>query len=91
MDIKKLIISISACLFLLSSNVSAEQEEDCFEKVSRGVFKFNKSFDKAVLRPIAAGYNKLPKPNSNRNQEILPLILEPCSQFLIISYKGNGD
>ena len=62
MDIKKLIISISACLFLLSSNVSAEQEEDCFEKVSRGVFKFNKSFDKAVLRPIAAGYNKLPKP-----------------------------
>ena len=62
MNIKKLIISISACLFLLSSNVSAEQEEDCFEKVSRGVFKFNKSFDKAVLRPIAAGYNKLPKP-----------------------------
>jgi phospholipid-binding lipoprotein MlaA len=62
MDIKKLIISISACLFLLSSNVSAEQEKDCFEKVSRGVFKFNKSFDKAVLRPIAAGYNKLPKP-----------------------------
>ena len=65
MDIKKLIISISACLFLLSSNVSAEQEEDCFEKVSRGVFKFNKSFDKAVLRPIAAGYNKLPKPIRN--------------------------
>ena len=62
MNIKKLIISISACLFLLSSNVSAEQEKDCFEKVSRGVFKFNKSFDKAVLRPIAAGYNKLPKP-----------------------------
>jgi len=62
MNIKKLIISISACLFLLSSNVSAEQEKDCFEKVSRGVFKFNKSFDKAILRPIAAGYNKLPKP-----------------------------
>ena len=62
MKIKNLIISFSVCLFLLSSNVSAEQEKDCFEKVSRGIFKFNRSFDKAILRPIAAGYNKLPKP-----------------------------
>ena len=61
MSFKKLIISISACLLLLSSNLSAEPEKECFEKVSRGIFKFNKVFDKAVLRPIASGYNKLPK------------------------------
>ena len=47
---------------MLGSNLNAEPEKECFEKISRGIFKFNKSFDKAILRPIAAGYNKLPKP-----------------------------
>ena len=62
MNFRKLIVSVSACLFLLNSNLSAKTEKECFEKFSRGVFEFNKSFDKAILRPIAAGYNKLPEP-----------------------------
>ena len=62
MTFKKSIILITASVFLLSTNLSAETEKDCFEKVSRVVFKFNNSFDKAVLRPLAATYNKLPKP-----------------------------
>ena len=61
MNLKKIIILISASLFLLSSNLSAKTEKECFEKVSRGVFKFNKGFDKVILRPIASGYNKLPE------------------------------
>ena len=61
MTFKKSIILIITSLFLLSSNLSAETEKECFEKVSRGIFKFNKVFDKAVLRPIANGYNKLPE------------------------------
>jgi len=61
MNLKKIIILISASLFLLSSNLSAKTEKECFEKVSRGVFKFNKGFDKVILRPIAVGYNKLPE------------------------------
>ena len=61
MNFKKSIILVTTCLLLLSSNLSAESEKECFEKVSRGIFKFNKAFDKAVLRPIASGYNKLPK------------------------------
>tara|TARA_B100000767_G_scaffold260090_1_gene270423 strand:+ start:335 stop:1081 length:747 start_codon:yes stop_codon:yes gene_type:complete len=65
MSFKKFIISITACFLLLSSNLSAKPEKECFEKVSRGIFKFNKAFDKAVLRPIASGYNKLPKPIRN--------------------------
>ena len=60
MIIKKSIILITAILFLLSSNLSAETEKECFEKVSRSIFKFNQSFDQIILRPIAAGYNKLP-------------------------------
>ena len=62
MSLKKIIILISASLFLLSSNLNAKTEKDCFEKVSRGIYKFNKGFDKVILRPIAAGYNKLPEP-----------------------------
>jgi phospholipid-binding lipoprotein MlaA len=62
MIIKKSIILITAILFLLSSNLSAETEKECFEKVSRVIFKFNQGFDKTILRPIASGFNKLPEP-----------------------------
>ena len=61
MRFKKSIILVSTCLLLLNSNLRAETEKECFENVSRVIFKFNKSFDKAILRPIAVGYNKLPK------------------------------
>ena len=62
MNFKKSIILITACLFLLSSNLSANTEKECFEKASRGIFKFNQGFDRAILRPVAAGFNKLPEP-----------------------------
>ena len=39
--------------------------EECFENVSRSVFKFNMAFDRAILKPIAKGYNKLPEPIKN--------------------------
>ena len=61
MSYKKIILSILVSLLLFTSNLSAETEKECFESVSRGVFKFNQGFDKAILRPIAAGYNKLPE------------------------------
>ena len=63
MSIKKYIIITLASVFILSTNLKAETE--CFEKVSRGIFKFNQSFDKVILRPIAAGYKKLPKSIQN--------------------------
>ena len=62
MNIKKITILILTSLILFSSNLNAEAESECFEKLSRSIFKFNKSFDKAILRPIAIGYNKLPEP-----------------------------
>jgi phospholipid-binding lipoprotein MlaA len=62
MKLKKSIILITTCLLLFSSNLSAETEKECFEKISRGIFSFNKGFDKSILRPIAAGFNKLPEP-----------------------------
>ena len=60
MSLKKIIIIVSACALLLSTNLRAETGKECFESVSRNIFKFNQSFDKIILRPIAAGYNKLP-------------------------------
>ena len=63
MSIKKYIIITLASVFILSTNLKAETE--CFEKVSRGIFKFNQGFDKVILRPIAAGYKKLPKSIQN--------------------------
>jgi|TARA_B110000444_G_C18781401_1_gene567610 phospholipid-binding lipoprotein MlaA len=62
MSLKKIVILFSASFILLSSGASAESEKECFEKVSRSIFKFNKGFDKVVLKPVASGYNKLPDP-----------------------------
>jgi phospholipid-binding lipoprotein MlaA len=62
MNLKKTLIIISASVLLLSTSLKAETEKECFEKVSRNIFKFNKVFDRAILRPIAVGYNKLPEP-----------------------------
>ncbi len=60
MDIKKKFIIVLTSLILINSNVNAEQE--CFEDTSRAIFKFNMAFDRAILKPIATGYNKLPEP-----------------------------
>ena len=62
MILNKVIILVTISFFVLSTSSRAEPEKECFEKVSRNIFKFNKGFDRAVLRPIAAGYNKLPNP-----------------------------
>ena len=62
MGFKKIIILFTAISMLHFTSLRAETEKDCFEKVSRSIFKFNQGFDRAVLRPIAAGYNKLPEP-----------------------------
>tara|TARA_B100001093_G_scaffold515284_1_gene591289 strand:+ start:828 stop:1574 length:747 start_codon:yes stop_codon:yes gene_type:complete len=62
MIFKKIIILFLANFILLSSSVRADTEKECFEKVSRGIFKFNKGLDKAIIKPIAKGYNKLPEP-----------------------------
>ena len=40
----------------------AKSADECFEGLSRSVFKFNMVLDDIVLEPIAKGYNKLPSP-----------------------------
>jgi len=73
--LKKLTIAL-ICTFLfvfnayagsdgeLKLNNAKESKEikDCFEKLNRATFSFNAGLDKAVIKPIAKGYRKLPDP-----------------------------
>ena len=62
MSLKKIktIIIIMALTATTTSIVNASEE--CFERTSRAVFKFNMVLDDAILEPLAKGYNQLPDP-----------------------------
>ena len=44
----------------LKKNTELKKTKDCFEKLNRATFAFNQGLDKAVIKPIAEGYRKLP-------------------------------
>ena len=61
----KKVLSISALIFLFlnfSAKSDAEEVKDCFEGLNRATFAFNQGLDKAILKPVANGYRKLPMP-----------------------------
>ena len=81
MEFKKLHLIIFSIFLVFSVNANAQTDKECFEKVSRGIFKFNQGFDNAILEPIAKGYNKLPEPirkgTSNFTSNIATLLSIP--------------
>lgn len=62
MPIKNLTIKstiLMVLIFILTScGFSKTDPQDPYEKYNRQIFRFNMAMDKAVLRPIAKGYNK---------------------------------
>ena len=94
MSFKKNIILVLAIMLLHSTSLRAETEKDCFEGLSRNIFKFNQFFDKTVLRPIASGYNKLPDPikkgTGNFTSNIATLLTVP-NHILQGNFKSAGD
>ena len=58
---KSIFVSFFAILSVFTST-EVRATDECFEGVSRSVFKFNMAFDDIVLEPLAKGYNKLPSP-----------------------------
>jgi len=68
------LIKITIMVFLLSSNAFAGGDgelnlsketkpiKDCFEPLNRATFSFNQGLDKAIIKPLAKGYRKLPDP-----------------------------
>ena len=77
----KALIFLIGFTLLITSNLKAAEE--CFEGVSRSIFKFNMVFDDVILEPIAKGYNKLPVPvkngTSNFTSNIATLLSIPNS------------
>ena len=90
---KKLTILIIS-VFLLSFNayagsdgelnikkVEPKEIKDCFEKLNRATFAFNQGLDKALIKPLAESYRKLPNPiqkgTSNAVRNLSTLITIP--------------
>ena len=46
----------------LQPSKKSKPAKDCFEPLNRATFAFNQSLDKAILKPIAKSYRKLPAP-----------------------------
>jgi len=44
------------------SKKETEPSKDCFTKLNRGIFVFNKGLDNVIFQPVAKGYRKLPSP-----------------------------
>ena len=59
---KKIIKSLFILLIASSLSSKIYAANECFEKASRSIFKFNMVLDNAIIEPIAKGYSKLPKP-----------------------------
>jgi len=90
---KKIIIT-SLISIMLATNVCADTDgenslskknsgevKDCFEGINRATFSLNQHLDKAIFKPVAKGYRKLPSPirsgTSNALENISSLITIP--------------
>ena len=66
---------------VLSKNKQTKKIKDCSEKLNRITFSFNQGLDKAIIKPIAEGYRKLPDPiqkgTSNAVKNLSTLITIP--------------
>ena len=91
---RKILVLITALFIICSSNLRAETEKECFEKVSRSVFKFNEGLDNIIIGPISRGYNKLPEPikkgTGNFTSNIATLLSIP-NHLLQGNLNGAGD
>jgi len=92
MKSKKIITLFFTTMLLITTESKASEE--CFEKTSRAIFKFNMGFDDVILEPIAKGYNKLPEPikngTGNFTSNIATLLSIP-NHVLQGNLKGAGD
>ena len=80
---KKFTLLFFKILIVALLTFQAKATEECFEGLSRSIFKFNLAFDNAILEPVAKGYNKLPEPlkkgTSNFTSNISMLLSIPNS------------
>ena len=74
-------IAASDGKLILSENENPKKIKDCFEKLNRATFSFNQGLDKAIIKPVAKGYKKLPVPiqkgTSNAVKNLSTLVTIP--------------
>ena len=70
---KRFLGILFVALFVLnySNNSKAEEVKDCFEGLNRATFALNQGLDKAIFKPIAKGYRKLPIPIRTGTSNVL--------------------
>lgn len=55
----------------------ADDTNDPWEPMNRGLFKFNQGLDKAIIKPAAQGYGKLPRNTRNSLRNVVRNLREP--------------
>ena len=53
---------IPDCKLILKIEKEPKKVKDCFKNLNRATFAFNQSLDKAIIKPLAESYRKLPDP-----------------------------
>ena len=92
-NLKKLTVILPIVAFTFFASPNAKSAEECFEGVSRAIFKFNMTLDDIILEPLAKGYNKLPSPiragtnNAINNLSGKNIVLD--NFFIFITLFGN--
>jgi len=78
----------------LSKKSTSGTANECFEGVSRAVFKFNHGLDKAIFEPVARGYRALPVPirkGTGNMIDNLRSLLTFSNNVLQGDFKGAGN
>ena len=83
--LKKINLLIILLALIIFKPAVVKSADECFERASRAIFKFNMALDDIVLEPIAKGYNKLPAPikkgSSNFTSNVSTLLSIPNNIF----------
>ncbi|MBX2849189.1 MAG: VacJ family lipoprotein [Acidiferrobacterales bacterium] len=74
---------LSACNTLsVNDDPSVQASSDPLQNINRKIYSFNSGVDKAILRPIASGYDKVvPVPAKNGVSNFLSNFREPVNVF----------
>ncbi len=88
------VLTFSFMAFTSTYSSAAESENDPFESVNRGIFKFNNHLDDYFFKPVAKGWREIPdiprKPLSNlANTAKTPVSL--ANAILQLNKKSIGD
>ena len=86
-----------ACLVLGGCASTHHNPEDPFEPFNRGVYQFNETVDKAIIKPVAKGYNAVMPPpgkmivsNFFSNLDDVVVAINDLLQFKVVRAISDG-